>query len=57
VIFVDEKSQPATSAALSSLGQGGDFLQRVTLAVLAGVVVFFGIMPATLVARITASLL
>jgi len=57
VIFVDEKSQPATSAALSSLGQGGDFLQRVTLAVLAGVVVFFGIMPAALVARITASLL
>ena len=57
VIFVDEKSQPATSAALSSLGQGGDFLQRVALAVLAGVVVFFGIMPATLVARITASLL
>src|SRR5882724_11783270 len=56
VIFVEEKSQPATSPALSSLGEGGDFLQRVTLAVLAGVVVFFGIMPATLVARIIASL-
>jgi NADH-quinone oxidoreductase subunit N len=56
VIFVDEKSQPATSPALSSLGEGGDFLQRVTLAVLAGVVVFFGIMPTALVSRIIASL-
>ena len=56
VIFVDEKSQPATSPALSRLGEGGDFLQRVTLAVLAGVVVFFGIMPTALVSRIIASL-
>ena len=56
VIFVDEKSQPATSPALSNLGQGGDFLQRLTLAVLAAVVVFFGVMPTMLIARIIASL-
>ena len=56
VIFVDEKSQPAISRALSSFGKDGDFLQRVTLAVLAGVVVFFGIMPTALVSRIIASL-
>src|SRR5437773_1556500 len=56
VIFVDEKSQPETSPALSNLGEGGDFLQRLTLAVLAAVVVFFGVMPAMLIARIIASL-
>jgi NADH-quinone oxidoreductase subunit N len=56
VIFVDEKPQPETSPARGSLGEGGDFLQRVTLTVLAGVVVFFGIMPTMLVARIMASL-
>ena len=56
VIFVDEKPQPETSPARSSFGEDGYFLQRVTLTVLAGVVVFFGIMPTTLVARILASL-
>jgi len=56
VIFVDEKSQPETSPALSNLGEGGDFLQRLTLAVLAAVVVFFGVMPTMLIARIIASL-
>ncbi len=56
MIFVDEKPQPETSPAGGSLGEGGDFLQRITLTVLAGVVVFFGIMPTTLVARIIASL-
>jgi len=56
VIFVDEKPQPETSSANGSLSKDGDFLQRVTLIVLAGVVVFFGIMPTTLVARILASL-
>src|SRR5437899_2165175 len=56
VIFVDEKPQPETSPALGNLGEGGDFLQRLTLAVLAAVVVFFGVMPAMLIARIIASL-
>ena len=56
MIFVDEKPQPETSPAGGSLGEGGDFLQRITLTVLAGVVVFFGIIPTTLVARIIASL-
>src|SRR5947199_741701 len=56
VIFVDEKPQPATSPALGNLGEGGDFLQRLTLAVLAAVVVFFGVMPTMLIARIIASL-
>ena len=56
MIFVDEKPQPETSPAGGSLGEGGDFLQRITLTVLAGAVVFFGIMPTTLVARIIASL-
>ena len=54
MIFVDEEPQPEPSPARGSLG--GDFLQRITLTVLAGVVVFFGIMPTTLVARIIASL-
>ena len=54
VIFVDENPQPEPSPARGSLG--GDFLQRITLTVLAGVVVFFGIMPTTLIARIIASL-
>ena len=56
VIFVDEKPQPETSPARSSFGEDGYFLQRVTLTVLAGVVVFFGIMPTTLIAQIIASL-
>jgi NADH-quinone oxidoreductase subunit N len=56
VIFVDEEPQPETSLPSSSLGEGGDFLQKVTLTVLAGVVIFFGIMPTMLVARIMASL-
>src|SRR5881394_4105328 len=56
VIFVDEKPQPETSPALGNLGEGGDFLQRLTLAVLAAVVVFFGVMPTMLIARIIASL-
>ncbi|HWN24787.1 MAG TPA: NADH-quinone oxidoreductase subunit N, partial [Candidatus Sulfotelmatobacter sp.] len=56
VIFVDEKPQPETSSANGSLSKDGDFLQRVTLIVLAGVVVFFGIMPTMLVAQILASL-
>jgi len=56
VIFVDEKPQAETSSANGSLSKDGDFLQRVTLIVLAGVVVFFGIMPTMLVAQIIASL-
>jgi NADH-quinone oxidoreductase subunit N len=56
VIFVDEKPQPETSPALGNLGEGGDFLQRLTLAVLAAVVVFLGVMPTMLIARIIASL-
>jgi len=56
VIFVDEKPQPETSSENGSLSKDGDFLQRVTLIVLAGVVVFFGIMPTMLVAQIIASL-
>ena len=56
VIFVDERPQPETPPARSSFGEDGDLLQRVTLTVLAGVVVFFGIMPTTLIAQIIASL-
>ena len=56
MIFVDEEPQPEPSPARGSLGEGGDFLQRITLTVLAGAVVFFGIMPTTLVAQIIASL-
>src|SRR5881398_1215881 len=56
VICIDEKPQPETSPALGNLGEGGDFLQRLTLTVLAAVVVFFGVMPAMLIARIIASL-
>jgi len=56
MIFVDEKPQAEISPAGGSLGEGGDFLQRITLTVLAGAVVFFGIMPTTLVAQIIASL-
>ena len=57
VIFVDEKPQPETSPVRTIFGEDGDFLQRVTLTVLAGMVVFFGIMPTMLVARILAALL
>src|SRR5207248_582985 len=57
VIFVDEKPQPETVPVLTIFGEDGDFLQRVTLTVLAGMVVFFGIMPTMLVARILAALL
>jgi len=57
VIFVDEKPHPETSPVRTIFGEDGDFLQRVTLTVLAGMVVFFGIMPTMLVARILAALL
>jgi NADH-quinone oxidoreductase subunit N len=56
VIFVDETSAPETFRARSSFGESGDFLQNISLTVLAAVVVFLGIAPAPLVARILASL-
>lgn len=55
VIFVGETSEPA-DLPRRSLREGGDFLHRITLTVLAGAVLFFGVMPAPLVARILAAL-
>jgi NADH-quinone oxidoreductase subunit N len=66
VIFVDEPAQhetslprrPATpkSNVGGSVGEGGDFLQRVSLSVLGAIVIFLGVIPGPLVARIIASL-
>jgi NADH-quinone oxidoreductase subunit N len=59
VIFVDEPSEPQSFLSRRSLAEAddeGDFLQRTSLAVLATVVIFLGVLPGTLVARITASL-
>jgi len=50
VIFVDE-APPSTPTSTISV----DLLQRISLSILAGVVVFFGIMPGTLLTRIIAS--
>jgi len=50
VIFHDEPT-PAIVAS----GIGVDFLQRIAVSALAGVVLFFGVMPGSLVARIIAS--
>src|ERR1700736_4865725 len=47
VIFVDE-APPSTPTSTISV----DLLQRISLSILAGVVVFFGIMPGTLLTRI-----
>jgi NADH-quinone oxidoreductase subunit N len=49
VIFVDEASTDASSIKL-------DFLQRISMSVLAAVVVFLGVVPAPLADRIIASL-
>ena len=66
VIFVDEPAQhetslprrPATpkSNVGGSVGEGGDFLQRVSVSVLGAIVIFLGVIPGPLVARIIASL-
>jgi NADH-quinone oxidoreductase subunit N len=65
VIFVDEPVQHDTSplrhaTSKSNVGgsvdQGGDFLQRVSLSVLAAIVIFLGLIPGPLVDRIIASL-
>jgi NADH:ubiquinone oxidoreductase subunit 2 (subunit N) len=65
VIFVDEPSEPQTFLSRHSLlsrrslaeaDDEGDFLQRTSLAVLATAVIFLGVLPGTLIARITASL-
>jgi NADH-quinone oxidoreductase subunit N len=53
VIFVDE---PETLPARRGLGEDGDLLQRLSLLVLAAAVLFFGITPTPLVARILDSL-
>jgi len=50
VIFHDE---PTPSIAASGIGV--DFLPRIAVSALAGVVLFFGVMPGSLVARIIAS--
>ena len=47
---------PLVAAVLSSLREGGDFLQRTTVAVLAIAVLLLGILPGALLARIIASL-
>jgi NADH-quinone oxidoreductase subunit N len=66
VIFVDEPAQQETSLPRrpatpksnlgGSVGEGGDFLQRVSLSVLGAIVIFLGVIPGPLVARIIASL-
>ncbi len=56
VIFVDEGSQPETSLPRRSLGEGGPLLQKISLSVLAVIVLFLGIIPGLLVARIIAAL-
>jgi NADH-quinone oxidoreductase subunit N len=50
VIFVDKKPESATA------GNGPDFFSRITVTVLATVVLVLGIMPQTLAAKIIASL-
>ena len=65
VIFVDEPAQLGTSLPRrpampksnvgGSVGEGGDFLQRVSLSVLGAIVLFLGIIPGPLIARIIAS--
>jgi NADH-quinone oxidoreductase subunit N len=54
VIFMDEPS-PSTTQQLSN-SPSPDFLQRISLSLLAALVIFLGIMPGPLVARIIASL-
>jgi NADH-quinone oxidoreductase subunit N len=56
VIFLDEKAQPEILPARRRLGEGGDFLQQISLLVLGAIVIFLGIIPGPLVARILASL-
>jgi NADH-quinone oxidoreductase subunit N len=66
VIFVDEPAQHETSLPRrpgtpksnvgGSVGEGGDFLQRVSVSVLGAIVIFLGVIPGPLVARIIASL-
>jgi NADH-quinone oxidoreductase subunit N len=54
-IFVDDpESGTRNPESLSSINL--DFLQRISLAALAGIVLFLGLMPTTLVTRIIASL-
>ena len=53
VIFVDEKSSSTTQPLNPSTS--ADFLQEISLTVLAAVVLFLGVMPGTLVARIIAA--
>ena len=65
VIFVDESAQlgtslprrpaPPKSNVDGSISEGGDFLQRVSLSVLGAIVLFLGMIPGPLVARIIAS--
>ena len=50
VIFVDQKPESATA------GDGPDFFSRITVTLLAAVVLVLGIMPQTLAAKIIASL-
>jgi NADH-quinone oxidoreductase subunit N len=54
VIFVDESSSSTAQSLTSS--RSGDFLQRLSLSALAVFVLFLGIVPGPLVARILASL-
>jgi len=66
VIFVDEPAQQETSLPRrpatpksnvgGSVSEGGDLLQRVSLSVLGAIVIFLGVIPGPLVARIIASL-
>jgi NADH-quinone oxidoreductase subunit N len=57
VIFLDEKPKPETSLPLWQLSNGGDFLPKIALIVLAGTVLLLGVTPGPLLERILASLL
>jgi NADH-quinone oxidoreductase subunit N len=51
---IEPIDEPIPSPVASAMNV--DFLQRITLNILAGVILFFGVMPGSLVARIIASL-
>jgi NADH-quinone oxidoreductase subunit N len=56
VAFLDESATSVSSRSRPGLGQDGDFLPRISVTVLAALVIFLGIAPAPLLGRILTSL-
>ncbi len=56
VIFRDESAAPANSGTRSSPDQSRDFLAKISITLLAAIIVFFGVVPASLLGRILAAL-